>query len=71
MKAGTEDRVEGKFHEAKGDLKARAAKTAGNPEQEAAWRPGVNRTEASRKSEFAAMPRPHLVMTSKCRTAEV
>ena len=38
MKAGTEDQVKGKFHEVKVDLKARAAKAAGNPEQVAEGR---------------------------------
>jgi uncharacterized protein YjbJ (UPF0337 family) len=38
MKASTADQVKGKFHEVKGDLKARAAKAAGNPEQEAEGR---------------------------------
>ena len=35
MKASTEDQVKGKFHEVKGDLKAREAKAAGDPEREA------------------------------------
>ena len=38
MEAGTEDQVKGKFHEVKVDLKARAAKAAGNPEQVAEGR---------------------------------
>jgi uncharacterized protein YjbJ (UPF0337 family) len=38
MKASTEDQIKGKFHEVKGDLKARTAKAAGNPEQEAEGR---------------------------------
>jgi len=35
MKASTKDRIEGKFHEAKGAVKEKAGSVAGNPVMEA------------------------------------